>query len=38
MSKDHSKVLGKVIGGSVVIVGSLTSIALIASTSAKKCY
>lgn len=36
MSKDISKTLGKVIGGSVVVAGSLAVIALIASSSALK--
>ena len=36
MSKDISKTLGKVIGGSVVVAGSLTIIALMASSTALK--
>ena len=36
MRKDISKTLGKVIGGSIVIAGSLVAIAFIASSSALK--
>ena len=36
MRKDISKTLGKVIGGSVVVAGSLVAIALVASTSTLK--